>query len=243
MRDGSAAPSTCLHGATVSAWLGPRRPCGCRTGTRDRPARRFARCRPHGTCADDGDLGGARQRVATLFPGEPRRALVEERRDAFAVVRAAPQFRATAGALEVAQLRLRVSALAPECDAFRVAVQSRGSALRQLRGSTVALAPGSASSTHFQDRGPSPPPAAPTACRRASLAPSRARCPTSRGRKRSAGVRNQPDLAKRLDEARRLAATTRSQASAMFAPAPAATPLTAQTTGMGNDRSASTSGR
>ena len=40
-----------------------------------------------------------------------------------------------------------------------------------------------------------------------------------------------------------LAATTMSQASAMFAPAPAATPFTAQTTGNGRCRSASTSGR
>ena len=38
------------------------------------------------------------------------------------------------------------------------------------------------------------------------------------------------------------AAITMSQASAMFAPAPAATPLTAQTTGIGSARSASTSG-
>ena len=38
------------------------------------------------------------------------------------------------------------------------------------------------------------------------------------------------------------AAMTMSQASAMFAPAPAATPLTAQTTGIGSARSASTSG-
>ena len=38
------------------------------------------------------------------------------------------------------------------------------------------------------------------------------------------------------------AAITRSQASAMFAPAPAATPLTAAMTGMGSARSASTSG-
>ena len=40
-----------------------------------------------------------------------------------------------------------------------------------------------------------------------------------------------------------LAAMTISQASAMFAPAPAATPLTAHTTGNGSRRSASTSGR
>ncbi len=39
------------------------------------------------------------------------------------------------------------------------------------------------------------------------------------------------------------AAMTRSQASAILAPAPAATPLTAQTTGMGKDCSARTSGR
>ena len=39
------------------------------------------------------------------------------------------------------------------------------------------------------------------------------------------------------------AAITRSHASAMFAPAPAATPLTAQTTGIGIDCSPSTSGR
>ena len=39
------------------------------------------------------------------------------------------------------------------------------------------------------------------------------------------------------------AAMTMSQASAMLAPAPAATPLTAQTTGIGSARSASTSGR
>jgi len=38
------------------------------------------------------------------------------------------------------------------------------------------------------------------------------------------------------------AATTISQASARFAPAPAATPLTAQTTGSGSARNASTSG-
>ena len=38
------------------------------------------------------------------------------------------------------------------------------------------------------------------------------------------------------------AAMTMSQASARLAPAPAATPLTAQTTGIGSERSASTSG-
>ncbi len=38
------------------------------------------------------------------------------------------------------------------------------------------------------------------------------------------------------------AAITRSQASAMFAPAPAATPLTAQTTGMGRPVSVRISG-
>ena len=67
-----------------------------------------------------------------------------------------------------------------------------------------------------------------------------ARCsPTMRGKnERPAGVGNEADLRERLDERRLAAANTMSQANARLAPAPAATPFTAQTTGFSSVRTA-----
>ncbi len=101
----------------------------------------------------------------------------------------------------------------------------------------------SASSTHFQMSPQF------SACCAESLSPSIASPiaraePTRRGRKYvppESGIR--PILQNAWMKLADFAAITMSHASAMFAPAPAATPLTAQTTGSGRLRSASTSGR
>ena len=71
-----------------------------------------------------------------------------------------------------------------------------------------------------------------------------ARCGTDETRQevRAAGVRDQPQFAERLQEARASLAMTRSQASAKLQPAPAATPFTAAITGIGNARIVFTSG-
>ncbi len=86
------------------------------------------------------------------------------------------------------------------------------------------------------------------ACSAESLSPSIANPiaragPTSRGRKYvppESGT--SPIFENAWIKLADFAATTMSQASAMFAPAPAATPLTAHTTGSGSARRLSTSG-
>ena len=220
----------------------PMRVSNRRTG--GPPARRPARCPTPiapapmtATVASRGNAPAVMPIAVTSAAGEARRALVEERGDAFAIVGAAAEL--------ALQRRARASSCASSvlpadaCSARLIAASPRVGACASCASSASTVGrEARASSTHFQISPHS------AACSAESLSPSiaspiaRARADEARQEVRAAGIGDRPILQNAWMKLADRAAMTMSQASAMFAPAPAATPLTAHTTGNGSARSA-----
>ncbi len=196
----------------------------------------------HGAAADHGDDAGTikccRHRLISL---ELRRTLFHERIDAFTVV--------------VRCCRVRACSRAPGCSCCSSVLDGLAYSAclvhaRPLVGAVAkcramaSLPRHSASSVDaFPDQAP-----AFRAFSALQLVAQQRQAHGARGAEQArqevgaAGIRDQAELQKASTKEADLAAITMSQASARLAPAPAATPLTAQITGIGRLRSASTSG-